>query len=251
MNICEHGYRSFVTRVASGWPAAAFGVLILVLAFVFIAKGMVKGDLTHFDQAILRLFKSAGNLTEPIGPAWLQEFGRDVTALGSFAFLGLVYVACLGYMLLSGKRAEAALMTASVLGGLAVSTALKMGFDRPRPDLPHAARTFTASFPSGHATLSAITFLTLGALLASITPSWRLKVYFIALAITLTTTVGVSRLYLGVHYPSDVLAGWAIGSAWALLCWTIAVQLHQIEKARPRVDDQPSQPVTSPLVGPL
>ncbi len=232
MNIGRHGIRSLITRAASGWPAAALGVLILVLAFVFIAEEMLEGDLAHFDQAILRLFRSAGNPAEPIGPAWLQEFGRDVTALGSFAFLGLVYVACLGYMLLSDKRAEAALLTASVLGGLALSTALKMGFDRPRPDLPHAARTFTASFPSGHSALSAITFLTLGALLASITPSWRLKVYFIAIVITLTTAVGVSRLYLGVHYPSDILAGWAIGSAWALFCWTIAAQQH--------VEDHPS-----------
>ena len=215
---------SVLARAA--WPAAAFAILLLVLAFVFLAEEMLEGDLARFDASVLQLFRSASNPAEPIGPAWLQEFGRDVTALGSFAFLGFLSLVSLGAMLLAGKRAEALILSVTVLGGLAFSTALKMGFDRPRPDLPHAARVFTASFPSGHATLSAITFLTLGVLLARIAPAGRLKAYCLAVAVFATLAVGISRLYLGVHYPSDVLAGWAVGAAWALLCGTIAARLR-------------------------
>jgi undecaprenyl-diphosphatase len=79
------------------------------------------------------------------------------------------------------------------------------------------ARVFTSSFPSGHATLAAVTYLTLGGLMASLHSSRRLKFYFIGLAIILTVAIGLSRVYLGVHYPTDVLAGWCIGAAWAAL----------------------------------
>ncbi|MDB5538961.1 MAG: Membrane-associated phospholipid phosphatase, partial [Devosia sp.] len=103
--------------------------------------------------------------------------------------------------------------------GTALSTGLKILFNRPRPDLGAAATVFTASFPSGHATLSAVVFLTLGALLADSIQRPALKVYFIALSIVLAVIVGISRIYLGVHYPTDVIAGWALGGAWALLCW--------------------------------
>ena len=98
------------------------------------------------------------------------------------------------------------------------STLLKMGFDRARPDLvPHGSFVSTASFPSGHAMMSAVTYLTLGALLASVHSPTRVKAYLLALALVLTLLVGLSRIYLGVHWPTDVAAGWAVGAAWALL----------------------------------
>ena len=130
-------------------------------------------------------------------------------------------------MLLVRKRAHALLMAVAVLGGTVISTLLKLGFDRPRPDIPHAARVFTASFPSGHAMLSAVTFLTLGALLTRVNADRRVKAYFMVLAVFLTIIVGLSRLYLGVHYPSDVLAGWCVGAAWAVLCWSGVLWLQQ------------------------
>ena len=200
-------------------------VIILMLCFVFLASEMMEGDLARFDTAVLMAFRTAGN--DPIGPAWLQETGRDVTALGSFAFLGFLFAATTGYLLLIGKRGLALLMVAAVLGGVVVSMALKLGFDRPRPDIPHTARVFTASFPSGHATLSAIPFLTLGALLTRATADRHIRAYFMTLAVILTVAVGISRIYLAVHYPSDVLAGWCVGSAWAVLCWTIGLRLQQ------------------------
>ena len=77
------------------------------------------------------------------------------------------------------------------------------------------------SFPSGHAALSAVCYLTLGVLLAQTQASRTLRIYFIATAMVLTLLVGVTRIYLGVHYPTDVLAGWCFGIAWALICWTV------------------------------
>ncbi|HKH34153.1 MAG TPA: phosphatase PAP2 family protein, partial [Beijerinckiaceae bacterium] len=117
---------------------------------------------------------------------------------------------------------------AAVGGGMLMSTLLKLGFARPRPDLvPHGARVYTASFPSGHAMLSAVTYLTLGALLARVQPRRRIKAFFLGLAILLTIVIGMSRVYLGVHWPSDVLAGWCGGAAWAALCWFVALQLQR------------------------
>jgi undecaprenyl-diphosphatase len=127
-----------------------------------------------------------------------------------------------------------------------LSTLLKMGFDRPRPDLvPHGALVYTASFPSGHATLSAVVYLTLGALLARVQPRLVLKLYLLGLAILLTVMVGVSRVYLGVHWPTDVLAGWAVGAAWALLCWATALWLQRrgrVEGPGPAPDTAPPEP---------
>ncbi|MBR9904520.1 MAG: phosphatase PAP2 family protein, partial [Gammaproteobacteria bacterium] len=102
------------------------------------------------------------------------------------------------------------------------STVMKLGFDRPRPDLvPHEAMVYTASFPSGHSMMSAVTYLTLAALLIRVQPALRLKAYLLILAILLTLLVGISRVYLGVHWPTDVLAGWTAGASWAALCWIV------------------------------
>ena len=217
-----------LARREIGPLAALLVAAALVLSFGYLATEVLEGDTAAFDRAVVLALRTSGNLADPIGPAWLEEMGRDVTALGSYAFLGFVFFSVLGYLVLIRKRSAALLMTAAVLGGAVLSTILKLGIDRARPDLvPHAARVFTASFPSGHATLSAVTFLTLGALLTRMHAERRIKVYFMALAVILTVAVGLSRLYLGVHYPTDVIAGWAVGAAWAILCWVAAVWLQQ------------------------
>jgi undecaprenyl-diphosphatase len=128
-----------------------------------------------------------------------------------------------GFLVLDGKRRMALFVCGSVLSGLIASTILKDLFVRPRPDLvPRAAYSSGASFPSGHSMMSAITYLVLGALLARSQERKRLKAYFFLLAALLTLMVGVSRVYLGVHWPTDVLAGWTAGAVWALLCWLAA-----------------------------
>lgn len=205
----------------------------LILGFGFLADEVVEGETVGFDRAVLRALRSPDG-TSPMGPAWLQEMGRDVTALGSLVFLAFISVATIVYLLMVRKRADAVLVGISVIGGELMSTALKLAFDRSRPDIPTTVRVFTASFPSGHSMLSAVTFLTLGALLSRAQQDSRLKIYFVSLAVFLTVAVGLSRLYLGVHYPSDVLAGWCVGSAWAVLCWSLSLWLEQDRKMATR-----------------
>ena len=219
-------YRSWF-RLDSMWEISLFLAGSLLIGFGLLAEQVIEGDTSTFDRAILLAFRSSADPATPIGPAWLQEMARDVTALGSFAFLGFITIAVAGYLLISRRPALVLLMAVAVVGGVVINTLLKLGFDRPRPDIPHGIRVFTASFPSGHAMLSAVTFLTLGALVARAEADRRLKAYFVSMALFLTIIVGVSRVYLGVHYPSDVLAGWCVGSAWAILCWAVALWLEK------------------------
>lgn len=215
-----------------------FFAAAMVLAFGHIADEVVEGDAAKFDQAILLALRNPADPSDPLGPAWLEEAARDVTSLGSYVVLGFVLCAVIAYLLMTQKRAAALWVAASVSGGVVLSNALKLAFERPRPDLvPHAARVFTTSFPSGHATLAAVSYLTLGALLASLHTSRRLRLYFILIAVILTLAIGVSRVYLGVHYPTDVLAGWCIGAAWAALCWIIALWLQNRGKIEPPNED--------------
>jgi undecaprenyl-diphosphatase len=228
-------------RIASSWRAnAALVTSILVVGSLLIAFGLItkfiEGEPSAFDRNVILAFRN--HRADAIGPHWLQEAARDVTALGSFAVLAIVLFAVVGYLFLVRKATAAWLVLAAVVGGVALNTLLKIGFDRPRPDLvAPAARVVTASFPSGHAALSAVTYLTLGALLARTHASLRFRVYFMSIAVMLTLLVGLSRVYLGVHYPTDVLAGWCIGSAWAWACWALMTRLQQEGQVEP-----PEQP---------
>jgi len=205
----------------------------LLLIFVSIAEEVFEGDTAAFDRNAILAFRSAGNIADPLGPPWVEEAARDITALGSIIVVVILSGALIGYLLLLRKRGPALLMLISVAGGTALNDVLKFFFDRPRPDLVlHAAQVFTSSFPSGHAAVSAVVYLTLGALLAKDAPSVAVKVYIMAVAIFLVLLIGVSRVFLGLHYPTDVLAGWSIGSAWALTCWVAATRLQRTHPDR-------------------
>jgi undecaprenyl-diphosphatase len=142
-------------------------IAVLLFAFGLIAQEVIEGEPLELDRIVLLAFREPGNPSVPIGPPWLQEAARDITALGSTIVLGIILFAVVGYLFLARKRKEAWLMLGTVLGGVALNDVLKFSIARPRPDLvAPAVRVFTASFPSGHATMSAITYLTLGALLA-------------------------------------------------------------------------------------
>lgn len=225
--------RAWVARRVTDYVEPRALVLILAVAaccwaFVQLADEVREGEATGFDTAILLGLRNPADLSDPIGPAWLEEVARDVTALGSMAVLTGTTLAVAGYLWLAGKRRSVALVLCSVGGGIAVSTLFKRGFDRPRPELvPHMTEVYTASFPSGHAMMAAVTWLTLAAMLARVQPTQALKVYLFALAAFITVIVGVSRVYLGVHWPTDVLAGWTAGAAWALGCWLVAWWLGQ------------------------
>lgn len=205
-------------------------LLIIIGALLFFTElvDRVHGEIRAFDEAVLLALRDPSNLSDPIGPAWLQIMFRDITSLGGYAVLTLITLAVIGYLLMDGKRGAALLVLASVGGGAVLSSLLKLGIDRPRPDLvAHLVEVSTASFPSGHATLAAVTYLTLGTLLSRVEARWSAKIYVLTVAVALTFLIGISRIYLGVHWPTDVLAGWCVGSAWAMLCWRIALALQR------------------------
>lgn len=203
-------------------------------AFVELADAVEDGESREFDQAILLAMRDASDPEALMGPPWLEQAALDITALGGTTVLALLTLATLGFLLMVRKRGAAILVTFSVVGGALLSSLLKSGFDRPRPDLvPHAVEVSSASFPSGHAMLATVTYLTLAALLVQVQENRRVQLYLLAWGLTLSVLVGASRIYLGVHWPTDVLAGWCLGSAWALLCASAALWLQRRGSLQP------------------
>ena len=207
---------------------SALIIAALLFVFGFIAQEVAAMKPSGFDSYVILALRKSAKQPVPIGPPWLQEAARDVTSLGSVIVLLIITFAVAGFLFLTRKPGVAWLMLSAVLGGLALNNLLKFAFGRPRPDfVTRAARVFTTSFPSGHATLSAITYLTIAALLARAYPSLTVNIYFMSLAALLTVLIGFSRIYLGVHFPTDILGGWCIGAAWAIGCWVLMAWLQQ------------------------
>ncbi len=221
----------WMRRLGRHEPAVLVAVLIItgsLWGFAKLSDEVIEGETHAVDRKLIIAMRNPQNLSDPLGPKWLEEMGRDFTALGGVGVLSFLTLASAGFLFLQRKNRSAVFLIAAVATGLALSFLLKSGFDRPRPDLvPHESYVYTASFPSGHAMMSAVTYLTLGMLLARHQPRRRLKAYLILLALVITVAVGLSRIYLGVHWPTDVLAGWSLGACWALLCWLLARWLQR------------------------
>jgi len=207
------------------------GLLVLVAAswvFLELADEVLEGETLAADEVVLLSLRTDGDPTDPIGPTWLEETARDVTGLGGVGILTFLTLASAGFLALQRKSHLAWYVLLAVAGGTLMSALLKAAFDRPRPDLvTHGQVVYTSSFPSGHSMMSAVAFLTLGALLAGAQSNWLLKTYLLGLAVLLAVAVGATRVYLGVHWPTDVLAGWTAGAAWALACWSFARYLRR------------------------
>jgi undecaprenyl-diphosphatase len=213
----------------------AFLVLALLLIGVGnLASEVVEGDTLAFDRWIISSLRDPVNPGTPLGPAWFTKAMVDLTALGGGPFLTLITLATAGFLVAARKWGMAAFVVVAIAGGGLAANLLKWVFVRARPDLvPHLVSVDSASFPSAHAMNSAVTFLTLGVLLSRTQRDRRLKAYLIGTAIFLTLIVGFSRVYLGVHWPTDVVAGWSVGAAWAILCSLVAASLqrrHRIER---------------------
>lgn len=232
--------KRFVSTVRSEYLLLIILALICggAWAFVGLADEVMEGETHDVDETILLAMRNPADRSDPIGPGWVEEMGRDFTALGGVAVLTFIALVSVGHMLLRGRTRSALYLAGTVAGGMLLSTLLKLGFDRPRPDLvPHESIVYTASFPSGHSMMSAVVYLTIGALVARLDCRPALRIYVIAVAVFTTLAVGVSRVYLGVHWPSDVLAGWTAGATWALLCWLGARILQRRGDIEPEGQD--------------
>lgn len=216
-----------------------------VWGFVELAGEVVEGSTEALDRTILLALRNPGDLSDPLGPEWFEEMMRDFTALGGLGVLSLLTAAAVGYLLLTGKRHAALVVLLSIVSGIVLSSLIKLGFDRPRPDLvPHGSYVYTASFPSGHSLMSAVVYLSLGALVARVQQRWHLRLYILAVAVVLSLIIGFSRIYLGVHWPTDVLGGWTAGAAWALLCWFVTLWLQRrgnVESGADQIAGRPSE----------
>jgi undecaprenyl-diphosphatase len=215
---------------------------IAALVFLKFASEVSEGDTMAFDRWAMLALRHPERLDVPDGPAWFAYAMRDITALGGAAGLTLITLMVTGFLLAARKFATAGFLFAAIAGGAVLSNVLKAVFMRARPTIvPHLVVVDASSFPSGHAMNSAIVFLTLGALLTRTQKSRAVRLYLVAVAILLTLLVGFSRVYLGVHWPSDVIAGWIVGAAWATFCLAIA-RLLQARRQIEQPDEESPPP---------
>lgn len=210
--------RRFEARVLIGLILAA-GAL---WAFLNIGGEMAEGETQAIDNRIILALREPGDVHNPIGSRGVEEAVRDVTALGGTMLVTVITVVAVLAFAFHRKYRHAAVMGGAVLLAWASSATTKAFYARPRPDLvPHEVAVYSGSFPSGHSTLSAACYLTIAMLVASLETRRRTKALAYGLAGAILIGVGFSRVYLGVHFPSDVLAGWVLGATWALVGWVV------------------------------
>lgn len=225
-----------MARRALEWIGAhelpVLAMLLIVVAgawgFIELADDVLEGDTQQIDERVMVWMRSPADLSTPIGPEWLKAAALDLTALGGHWVLTLVVVIVAGFLWMKRLYGAMCLVVVATVGGSLASHFLKLLFERQRPSVvPHLTEVSSHSFPSGHSMVSAVVYLTLGVLLARLVDERRLKAYFLVIALMLTFVIGLTRIYLGVHYPTDVLAGWSAGLVWACACWLVARWLQR------------------------
>jgi undecaprenyl-diphosphatase len=232
------------------WLLVGLAACLLTWAFIALAGEVMEGDTGAMDTKILVALRDPADPGRPIGPAWVEFALLDLTAIGGPTVLTLVVLAVIGFLLLQERYRTALVIAVTSIGGEIANTLLKNAFMRPRPTVvPHLRDAVSSSFPSGHAMESAIIYLTLGAMMMRVAERRLTKLYCLFLGVLLTFLVGVSRVYLGVHYPSDVLGGWILGFVWASVCWlgaqrfeakTHAVAEERQHAAEKAAEEEPS-----------
>lgn len=225
---------------------AALAALVVaaggLLAFAAIADEMAEAEGQRIDWQVLSFLRPTANPHDALGPAWFERAVAELTHFGGTASLTLIALIAVGFLLIRRRLASAVLVVIALGGGTALSEGVKALFGRDRPPLAYrAVETVSASFPSGHAMLSTVTYLTLGALLAQVMPRRREQAFVFGVAVVLALIVGASRVYLGVHWLTDVLAGWSLGAAWAMACWLAAWAVRRFLRRHP-------SPITEPPV---
>jgi undecaprenyl-diphosphatase len=212
-----------LSRIEIKVVVAVLAVVAGTLGFILIAGFVISGTTDYFDVQILRLLRTTGNIARPIGPKWLFEAMRDITSLGGATVGFLITFIVIVYFILQKQYSMLFLVLAAVIGGGIIDLELKVIFSRIRPQVvPNLIQEISYGFPGGHSMMSTIIYLSLASLIARLQSRWRDKIDITSGAIFLSIMIGISRIYLGVHYPTAVLGGWSIGLAWASLCWLVA-----------------------------
>lgn len=225
-------WRGFVILLAVATMVS--GLLILVV----LTDEILEKEPHGLENRLMLALREPQDLHQLRGPAWLEPASVNLTALGSVSVLTLLMVLTTGYLLVIRKFPAATLLVGAALGGTILSYALKFLVGRDRPQIvPHLAEISDPSYPSGHSMLATVIYLTLAVIVAQTVESRRAKIYLVVAALFLAFVVGATRVMIGVHYPTDVLAGWAAGTVWALFCWLLAEWLRNRGVFRPGMKD--------------
>ena len=241
-----------IARTEIAAVTALFIVALGVLTFLELARDVAGTDGQAFDQAVLGWMQPVAG--DPRGPWWLKEAAADLTSLGGISVLTLFAVVAIAFLLIQHKRLSALLLVLGLAGGVGLSEGLKALFERARPPAAfQAVETLNASFPSGHALLATVFYLTLGVMLTRAFPRAHLKAFVLGSAMTVALLIGLTRVYLGAHWASDVFAGWCAGAAWAMALWLVAYAVGRrqaVSDKGPHDDVLPPEPLadTPPTV---
>jgi undecaprenyl-diphosphatase len=233
--LMQNGFRKFIEK--SGLAEVRILLIVLavvsgILIFISIADKVVQGETQYFDNFILKSLRTENDISQPAFPGWITSLMINITALGSETIIVFITVFVSGYLILKKKYYWLSVLLIATLGGVLLELGLKELIGRTRPTIvTHLLEVNSTSFPSGHSMVSAIVYLTQAALLSRIIKDRKIKIYLIFFALLLTFLIGISRIYIGVHYPTDVLAGWTAGISWALICWYAASLFEQGKKA--------------------
>lgn len=221
-----------VARTEIAALVALFVIAIGIVSFVELADDMTEADGIAFDNHVLALLRPyADDPGRPWGPWWLKEAAADITSLGGISVLGLFALIVIVFLLSQRKWLSSLLLVVGLAGGVALSEGLKAVFERARPPATmQAVETINASFPSGHALLSTVFYLSVAVMLTRAFPRERFKVFVLGVGILLALLVGLTRIYLGAHWATDVFAGWAVGAAWAMVLWLVAYGVARWQK---------------------
>jgi undecaprenyl-diphosphatase len=226
---------------------------VALLAFLVLAALVTRGVTQDLDVKILReVRKLAENQARP-GHVWAEESVIAITSVGATTTLVCASCVTLGFLVLTRKWHTALVLVLVLSGAGALNQRLKPYYGRSRPDaVKHVQYVETPSFPSGHALLSTSVYGTLGAIGISLLRERRLKIYLFVVTTLLVVLIGLSRIYLGVHYPSDVLAGWILGAAWSLACWLLARHFARADRrfGETSVPDSADAPMQARPSGP-
>jgi undecaprenyl-diphosphatase len=221
-----------VARTEIAALTALFVAALGVMTFIEIADDMTEADGQAFDQQVLALLRPyADDPGRPWGPWWLKEAAADITSLGGISVLGLFALIVIVFLLSQRKWLSSLLLALGLVGGVMLSEGLKAVFERERPpQLMQAVETINASFPSGHALLATVFYLSIAVMLTRAFPRQRFKIFVLGVGILMALLVGLTRIYLGAHWATDVFAGWAVGSAWAMVLWLVAYGVARWQK---------------------